>query len=155
MSVEYTYEIVRVDQPARCMEIVYQSPGRQPLHISARLPFTGETLESIVSMYAPVAYWIEQDKSVQAVELGVSGTLKYDTPLPPLPGALIYARRNYELQQSDWTQLTDVPLSAEQKAQWVNYRQLLRDVPQQPGFPDTVIWPTAPNVLAPIPTSTL
>lgn len=25
------------------------------------------------------------------------------------------------------------------------YRQALRDIPQQPGFPDTIDWPTAPD----------
>ena len=27
---------------------------------------------------------------------------------------------------------------------WLDYRQALRDIPQQPGFPDNVTWPTAP-----------
>jgi hypothetical protein len=34
-----------------------------------------------------------------------------------------------------------VPVSAE----WVAYRQALRDIPQQPGFPDSIQWPTKPE----------
>ena len=33
----------------------------------------------------------------------------------------------------------------EKKLEWITYRQLLLDVPQQPGFPDTVTWPTKPE----------
>ncbi|MBU1229235.1 MAG: phage tail assembly chaperone [Proteobacteria bacterium] len=43
----------------------------------------------------------------------------------------------------DWTQLPDAPLSAEGKAAWAAYRQALRDVPEQAGFP-LVEWPLAP-----------
>jgi hypothetical protein len=35
-------------------------------------------------------------------------------------------------------------LSAEQQEAWAVYRQDLLDVPQQPSFPDTVLWPVKP-----------
>lgn len=73
MSIEYTYEIVAVDQEARCMEVVYTSPGHQTMHIGARLPYAGETLEAVVQMYAPVAYWMEQAAQVQSIAVGASG----------------------------------------------------------------------------------
>ena len=38
--------------------------------------------------------------------------------------------RNFLLMDSDWTQLGDAPISAEEKAKWVTYRQKLRDIPQ-------------------------
>jgi hypothetical protein len=41
--------------------------------------------------------------------------------------SFITTKRNEKLQASDWTQLTDVPLTTEQKAEWVTYRQELRD----------------------------
>lgn len=37
--------------------------------------------------------------------------------------------RNRLLAQSDWTQISDSPLSDEQKQAWVDYRQALRDLP--------------------------
>ncbi len=39
--------------------------------------------------------------------------------------------RNFLLMDSDWTQVADSPLTADQKAQWVTYRQKLRDLPQE------------------------
>jgi hypothetical protein len=55
------------------------------------------------------------------------------------------AERNRRLQVSDWTQALDVPLTQEQKATWATYRQALRDVPQQEGFPENIVWPTQPE----------
>lgn len=52
--------------------------------------------------------------------------------------------RAHFLYAADWTQLTDAPLSTEKKAEWATYRQALRDVPSQAGFPWEVTWPTQP-----------
>src|SRR5210317_2258192 len=37
--------------------------------------------------------------------------------------------RNSLLQESDWTQMPDSPLSDSKKAEWATYRQTLRDLP--------------------------
>ena len=52
------------------------------------------------------------------------------------------ARRNALLAACDWTQLPDSPEA--NRAAWSAYRQALRDVPEQPGFPATVVWPSPP-----------
>ena len=54
----------------------------------------------------------------------------------------IKLERNTRLKQSDWTQLPDVPLAT--KEAWAVYRQALRDITNQPGFPLSVIWPEQP-----------
>ena len=48
-------------------------------------------------------------------------------------------RRDQLLMQSDWTQVADAPVD---HAAWAAYRQALRDVPAQPGFPHSITWPT-------------
>jgi len=55
----------------------------------------------------------------------------------------IRQERNQRLSQSDWTQLDDSPGS--QKLEWTTYRQALRDLPTQAGFPWQVDWPIAPE----------
>jgi hypothetical protein len=80
MSIAYTYEIVSVDPAARCMEIVYSSEGRQTMHIGARLPFEGESLESVVEMYSPVAYWLEQEAPVVVPQVGTTGSMSPARP---------------------------------------------------------------------------
>lgn len=49
------------------------------------------------------------------------------------------------LALSDWTQVADSPLSQETRAAWATYRQALRDISQQEGFPHTITWPTQPQ----------
>ena len=49
--------------------------------------------------------------------------------------------RNKRLADSDWTQLAD---SQVDKSAWATYRQALRDVPKQSGFPWEVTWADAP-----------
>ena len=50
-------------------------------------------------------------------------------------------QRSAKLAESDWTQLTDAPINS---ALWAVYRQQLRDVPSQAGFPWEINWPTQP-----------
>jgi len=57
--------------------------------------------------------------------------------------ALARQRRDVLLKESDFSQLPDIPQAT--SLLWVPYRQALRDVPQQPGFPSTIDWPTQPN----------
>ena len=48
--------------------------------------------------------------------------------------------RDLLLAETDWWASSDLTMTAEQTA----YRQALRDVPSQEGFPDTVTWPVKP-----------
>lgn len=45
----------------------------------------------------------------------------------------------------DWTQIPDAALTEQQKEDWRSYRQALRDVPDQAGFPNEIIWPEPPH----------
>jgi hypothetical protein len=56
----------------------------------------------------------------------------------------IRSERNTKLTESDWTQLNDTPLDNDSKVAWTVYRQALRDIPSQEGFPHNVVWPTKP-----------
>lgn len=59
----------------------------------------------------------------------------------------IREKRAALLAACDWTQLLDNGLGAALRAQWVAYRQLLRDIPQTYTDPDDVVWPTPPGPL--------
>jgi hypothetical protein len=54
----------------------------------------------------------------------------------------VRVERNAKLTTCDWTQVADAPVD---KAAWATYRQALRDVTQQSGFPWTITWPTQPE----------
>jgi hypothetical protein len=56
--------------------------------------------------------------------------------------ASVRASRSDKLKDSDWTQVADAPVD---KAAWATYRQELRDISAQEGFPWAVVWPTQPE----------
>jgi hypothetical protein len=49
--------------------------------------------------------------------------------------------RNDKLKECDWTQVAD---STADKTAWATYRQALRDITAQAGFPWAITWPDAP-----------
>ena len=55
--------------------------------------------------------------------------------------ASVRTQRTQKLSDSDWTQIAD---STADKTAWATYRQALRDITGQAGFPWTVTWPDAP-----------
>jgi hypothetical protein len=59
--------------------------------------------------------------------------------------AEVRADRNKRLADCDWTQLADSPLDPDGKLAWQLYRETLRMVPEQPGFPWDVQWPPEPG----------
>ena len=50
-------------------------------------------------------------------------------------------QRGTKLAECDWTQVADAPVD---KTVWATYRQALRDITKQDGFPWTITWPDAP-----------
>jgi hypothetical protein len=79
---------------------------------------------------------------VQITELGktIEGLNLQRTK--PITAQAVRAERDGKLLMSDWTQLADVPQAV--KDSYVSYRQALRDVPSQSGFPQSVVWPELP-----------
>lgn len=63
------------------------------------------------------------------------------TALNTTQAEAVRKQRNDKLAACDWTQVEDAPVD---KAAWATYRQALRDVTSQAGFPWTVNWPEAP-----------
>ncbi|NRP03304.1 tail fiber assembly protein [Stenotrophomonas maltophilia] len=57
----------------------------------------------------------------------------------------MWTERSRRLRATDWTQMDDAPLTTEKKLEIQAYRQLLRDLPSRPGFPD-VPWPQFPGM---------
>ena len=53
--------------------------------------------------------------------------------------------RDIELKKCDWRVMPDSPLSDSKKAEWQTFRQALRDIPTQAGFPTNVTWPPRPT----------
>ena len=68
---------------------------------------------------------------------------------PALPTASTLAELEWErakqmLCESDWSMLSDVPMTSGDKALWIEYRRTLRDIRLQSGFPNDIQWPSRP-----------
>ena len=77
--------------------------------------------------------------------IGGLPTLVETPEIPPTFEELSNMNRNIRdqlLSSCDWVVLSDSPLSGNQD--WLDYRQTLRDITTQGGFPETVVWPTEP-----------
>lgn len=78
---KYTYEITRVDEQARVMEITYTHEVHGSILVGARLPFEGESLEEIIRAYSPAAYWRELELPVVIPSTGILGEID-ESPQP-------------------------------------------------------------------------
>jgi len=59
--------------------------------------------------------------------------------------ASVKSTRDTLLYESDWTQIPNNPLTTEKQQEWAVYRQQLRDITSQSGYPFNVVWPTQPE----------
>lgn len=80
-------------------------------------------------------YWLEVWKTVEM-------TQEEKDVVDAEKAQAVRDERNKKLLDCDWTQLQDSPVD---KTAWSTYRQELRDVTTQPGFPWTVVWPLQPT----------
>jgi len=93
--------------------------------------------------------WIPKDlincdyqQFLQEQKKGEAKLVQYVSPLPTWDD--IKVKRNQLLIESDWTGIEDATPKPNKEA-WLNYRQALRDVPQNFSTPESVVWPTKPS----------
>jgi len=93
-----------------------------------------------------VQKWVERDMFSDTTEDGVTTTkaeheAAYQARLDTEAAERVRSERDQKLKDTDWMGMSDVTMSTE----WANYRQALRDVPSQTGFPNTITWPSEPE----------
>ena len=55
------------------------------------------------------------------------------------------AKRDRLLTESDWVTIRATDTGDPVPTEWLNYRQALRDIPDQTGFPEEIEWPQEPQ----------
>jgi hypothetical protein len=91
--------------------------------------------------------YIDSTKYVPYLEWSGTPVVVNITPISPTSEQkwnTIRSQRTEMLRACDWTQLSDVPLTDDEKASWQKYRQSLRDITLQTD-PDNIIWPISPT----------
>jgi hypothetical protein len=143
----YTYKIRQVDLVNGTFHVQYE--GLNPINLL--IPhdetgfLTGEALDTAIQQAYP--WEVEQREKFAKFTNGAEIQALVE-PLPPLSTEALAKEirftRNSLLIDCDWTQLADSALITEQKTAWSEYRQALRDITTQPGFPSNITWPVAP-----------
>ena len=104
--------------------------------------------------YPPeAAFWCNDcgDRYIKEVEATLDGVPRFQiVKVPDLTdeeiAAHVRAERDMKIAETDYLAMPDYPLSDGERVQVFAYRQALRDVPTQEGFPREVAWPDVPAV---------
>jgi hypothetical protein len=119
-----------------------ENPPENMVAIETDLPYTVETQ----CRYLPVSAELVDNVWTATYETIQFTVEEYQPHLAKVRTAQL-SKRLFLLKDSDWTQMPDSPLGEEDKAVWKVYRQALRDVPAQRGFPFDIDWPIHPKGL--------
>jgi hypothetical protein len=141
-----------VSLPKVWNENVYEALGIDPVFEAPKPDTTGD-YRVVVRDGAEqdansnwVQKWAERDMFSDTTEDGVTTTkaeheAAYQARLDEDAAKAVRAERDQKLKDTDWMGMSDVTMSTE----WATYRQALRDVPSQAGFPNTITWPSEPE----------
>ena len=133
---EDVYEALGVD-------VVFESPKPEPSGAYKRVIRNGVEQDANDKW---IQAWVEQDMFEDTTVDGVTTTkaeheAAYQTEVDADAAKAIRLTRNNLLSSSDWRGLSDITMSSD----WATYRQALRDVPSQSGFPHDITWPENPE----------
>lgn len=88
----------------------------------------------------------EFDSEIETQEWNIELLNWVTTPIPDeVFWNMLRNQRDRRLFMSDWSQLSDAPLTSSQKTAWATYRQILRDLPENTEDPKNVTWPSQPE----------
>ena len=100
--------------------------------------------------YSERAQWCNENGCyIEEIESKEDGTRWFQIKEIPVPtdeelAQQIRAKRNSLLSQTDYLMMPDYPISDDKRKLIEEYRQALRDIPEQSGFPRTITWPDKP-----------
>jgi hypothetical protein len=79
----FTFVITRVDEAARCMDVVYTADGYEAVPVGVRAPVEGEDLNEVIARAAPFFVWDEIDRARAPLvlpEVGTTGRIEAPPP---------------------------------------------------------------------------
>ena len=104
-------------------------------------------------VYPPeAAMWCNSNGAVMVELDKVDGKRRFEIQAVPAPtteelAESARAQRDALIAETDYLMASDYPLTDEKREELKTYRQALRDVPEQEGFPTTIVWPEKPDWL--------
>ena len=127
--------------PTDLEEVVAQSGGVVQLTLG----------EAAVEAYPAVLDRRTADRGLPYPVVSGAEAGTYVPPAGPSEEALAaaaLAQRDQLLRDTDWTQTLDAPIDVASREAMRLYRQALRDLPEQEGFPQEILWPELPEITA-------
>lgn len=115
--------------------------------------FIGQIFEETYPPTAAVYCNSHGDRYITELEKGENGKRRFQIVAVPEPtteeiAAQVRAKRDALLAETDFMMMPDYPLGEEDATALKTYRQGLRDVPTQEGFPTEITWPDFPATLS-------
>ena len=121
--------------------------------------FTAQLLESydvfqVVSTPAPQVPYTQAVREIDPVKIDntwVQQWQVYDLSQEQIDANTdqqaqnVRSQRDSLLSSTDWRVIRAIETQTEESQDWVQYREDLRNIPQQEGFPWNVVWPIKPN----------
>ncbi len=151
----YSYEILKAEPKHKFLSVRYFAEGKDDFFKNFNPEnWELEAITGLIEEHAQlvVTHWEYQETAPETSPLAVGdiGTSSANAWVPPIfpdfneptQEQLIRDERNFLLRDTDWMVLTD---SSQPSQAWLDYRQDLRDIPQQEGFPSSVVWPIKPD----------
>lgn len=147
---DFNFEIKKYNQDSSQILVLYSPTNLEPKYkwVNIEANWSEQQIKDGIATQFPAYLWqTSQNPSIGAL-LETQGSATYVEPVVEEHVVTqdeladqARSRRRGLLMDSDWTQLPDAPLTDEQKLAWGAYRQELRDITAQTGFPNNIVWP--------------
>lgn len=95
--------------------------------------------------YAEAAAWCNANNAMIEDKGDYYEVVAVPVPTTEELAAQVRSQRDALIAATDYLMATDYPLTDEKRQELTVYRQALRDVPEQSGFPTEIAWPTKPS----------
>lgn len=102
------------------------------------------TAPNTYAKYAEAAAWCNANNAMIEDKGDYYEVVAIPAPTTEELAAQARSRRDALIAATDYLMATDYPLTDEKRQELTVYRQALRDIPEQPGFPTEIVWPTKP-----------
>lgn len=99
------------------------------------------------SKYSELAQWCNSNNAMIVDRGDYYEAIPVPEPTEEELARTVRGIRDAKLSETDYLVAPDYPISEENLAEVKTYRQALRDITEQSGFPKNVTWPTKPKIL--------
>lgn len=115
--------------------------------ISTKIYKPVETEESLKE-YSELASWCNKNNAMIVDQGDYYEAVPIPEPTVQELASSVRSQRDAKLSATDYLVVPDYPISPEDLEAVKAYRQALRDIPEQSGFPKNVQWPVEPQFLS-------